>query len=111
MFRRSSVDLLISRAKEPASQNPSIDSVISTFCAQDLKGKVTPDAVVANISAAHADCGTGQSTPHGLRHPSALTTALQASLTKADGLLAPLLPVLPNPNQCRRTRRESSSSA
>ncbi|MEA2887616.1 MAG: N-acetylmuramoyl-L-alanine amidase [Bradyrhizobium sp.] len=100
LFGRLSIDLLAQRAKQPASPDPSIDTIVASFSAQELGGKVTPEALVADISAAHTDL-LG---PPGARRTvsavlQALATALEASVARARTLLAPLQPVLPPPRE------------
>jgi hypothetical protein len=95
LFGRQSADLLTQKAKQPALPDPPIEPLIAAFSAE-LRGSVTPDALIADISAAHANL-LG---PPGARLTvfvilQAVTTALQQSLTRARSLLAPLLPTLP----------------
>jgi murein DD-endopeptidase MepM/ murein hydrolase activator NlpD len=100
LFGRQSADVLIQKAKQPALADPPIEPLIAAFSAQELRGSVTPDALIADISAAHANL-LGQP---GARLTvfvilQAVTTALQQSLPRARSLLAPLLPVLPPPRE------------
>jgi hypothetical protein len=99
LFGPQSIDVLITRAQQPAAApDPSIDVVIGNYCKNELKDTVTQQAVIDEIAATHPDLlgppNAFRTASQVLQH---LRTALEPLVASASGVLAQLIPPPPPP--------------